>query len=249
MSGSTDLCCTSGQHDVANSMRRDGRERGVRRHDVPDLVGPDIGYQAEDATRETAMFSLKFVSFVPVSATTKPWVARDRLLDPHHGPVVRRFLKLCIGTVRIAHLDHTFFERFVDKIEPAMSASVLRYYDLDAPLCYVGRCQQAMIVHELGGEEGAETTLAALFSLLSRQGKREAGALITDQHCGCGRCGGHSEYGYSPNVFYIRDIHGVLCSVRVAWVHDGWCVYAHPVDQAANSWVPRGRVFAPYRLS
>lgn len=94
------------------------------------------------------------------------------------------------------------------KIEP-ISKSELHYHKLrkgsvDGP-----------IIAELGGKEKAETTLAEMFTLMEMQANGEEGVLLTN--------------GYA-NIFYIRDIKGVLRAVCCDWGGGGWRLGANSVE-------------------
>ncbi|MEK7586971.1 MAG: hypothetical protein AAB453_03840 [Patescibacteria group bacterium] len=71
------------------------------------------------------------------------------------------------------------------------------------------------IITELGGEAKAETTLSEMFSLMEKQKNGESGVLLSN--------------GYA-NIFYIRDIAGVLRAVGVSWYDGGWHVHAYSVE-------------------
>lgn len=110
---------------------------------------------------------------------------------------------------------------FGKKIEP-ISKSELRHHKLrrgsaDGP-----------IIAELGGKEKAETTLREMFVLMEMQANGEDGALLTD--------------GYA-NIFYIRDINGVLRAVDCHWSDGGWSLYASSVGRPIG-WSTGGQVFS-----
>jgi len=67
------------------------------------------------------------------------------------------------------------------------------------------------IIAELGGEGKVETTLTELFSLMQKQKHGGKGSLLIN--------------GWA-NIFYIRDINGVLRAVSVSWDGGGWGVSA-----------------------
>ena len=48
--------------------------------------------------------------------------------------------------------------------------------------------------------------------------------------------------GYA-NIFYIKDVNGVLRTVRVSWGGGGWYVYAYAVTHP-NGWDDGHRVFS-----
>lgn len=69
------------------------------------------------------------------------------------------------------------------------------------------------ILAELGSDK-CETTLDAVRVLLKKQSKGEDGVLLTN--------------GYA-NIFYVRNVSGVLRAVSVFWHGDGWYVYSGSV--------------------
>ena len=108
------------------------------------------------------------------------------------------------------------------KIEDPLGEQVLRFgkltrNSLDGP-----------IIEELGGEAKAETTLTEMFDQMSKQSNREEGNLLTN--------------GYW-NIFYIRDINGVLRAVYVFWDDGGWYVNAFSVEDPIE-WGAGGQVFS-----
>lgn len=155
---------------------------------------------------------LEFVGTVVVSATTSKFVAKDKFkVDTSDS-----------ASVKISYLGNNFRERFLGKTEDPITEQTLHYAKLrqssvDDP-----------IIAELGGEEKAETTLSAMFSLMELQGHGQDGVLLTN--------------GYA-NVFYIRDINGVLCAVRVHWYGGGWDVDAYSIEDPLR-WGEGFRVFS-----
>lgn len=108
------------------------------------------------------------------------------------------------------------------KVEEPIGEQILRYGNLtkgspDAP-----------IIKELGGEAKAKTTLAELYDLLKKQGQGQDGVLLTN--------------GYA-NIFYIKDVSGLLRSVIAHWRADGWVVCAVPVGYSYD-WSVGDRVFS-----
>jgi len=127
--------------------------------------------------------------------------------------------------VKISYIGDNFTSWFLsgdDKIEDPISEQTLRCHKLrqfsvDGP-----------IIIELGGAEKSETTLPEMFSLMEKQGKGENGVLLNN--------------GYA-NIFYIRDIAGVLRTVFVVWYDGGWDVDAHSVESPLR-WSDGGQVFS-----
>lgn len=160
---------------------------------------------------------LKLLSTVNIPATTKQFVVSDQ-----------------IATIRenvwkgwsISTRDD-FNKWFFGKIEEPIAESMLCYARLRKDL--VGRSTIA----EIGGENKAETTLTEIFSLIVKQVNGDSGALsLNNSHV---------------NIFFVRDIKGVLRIVHVGWVggwgggHGGWHVGAYsleyPYKQSAGSQV------------
>jgi len=158
---------------------------------------------------------LELVSTVVVNATTGKLVAKDRFVinTERNAPV------------KISYLGDNFKAWFLNgdsKTEDPISEQTLRYHKLrqssvDGP-----------IIAELGGAEKSETTLSEMFSLMEKQGKGEDGVLLNN--------------GWA-NIFYIKDVAGVLRAVRVYWRDDGWFVYSNSVE-GPGRWSGGNRVFS-----
>jgi hypothetical protein len=84
------------------------------------------------------------------------------------------------------------------------------------------------IIAELGGEAKAEITLSEMFSLMKKQGNGGAGVLLNN--------------GWA-NIFYIKDISGVLRTVCVGWRDGGWVVGAFEVSDP-HAWYAGYQVFS-----
>jgi hypothetical protein len=120
--------------------------------------------------------------------------------------------------VKIVHLGDNFKAHFLGKVEENVPGAELTMHRLKRfPL-------DASILVELG--DRAETTLAYLFALIARQGKGEAGMLLTNGHM---------------NNFYVRDAKGELWVVGASWRGFGWDVSACSVEDRgkwhAGDWV------------
>ena len=124
--------------------------------------------------------------------------------------------------VKISYLGDNFKKWFLGKVEEPFIESALRYGKLRKPSV------DASIIAELGGEEKAETTLTELWQALEKQPNGEKGDLLTN--------------GYA-NIFYIRDVNGVLRAVRARWYGDGWIVFAFSVE-GPFWWFAGHRVFS-----
>lgn len=116
-----------------------------------------------------------------------------------------------------------FARRFSEKIEGSMAKQSLIYHELHNPSA------DDPIIAELGGEEWAETSLTVIHGLIVSQRNGEQGALLTNG---------------LPNVFYVRDASGILCSIIVSRLSPAWSLDAYPRDHPDEC--ERGsRVFSP----
>ena len=167
------------------------------------------------ATPAPAPSILELVSTVRIAATTGKFVAKKKFVV-NTKPSAQ---------VKISGIGSNFKTMFLSgpsKVEDPITAQTLRYHklrqaSLDGP-----------IITELGGEAKAETTLSEMFSLMEKQGQGEAGVLLTN--------------GYA-NIFYIKDLTGVLRSVGLDWYGDGWDVHAREVT-VPYGWRDGRRVFS-----
>ena len=126
------------------------------------------------------------------------------------------------ATVKIYELGTNFKVWFLKKVEAPFAGSELLYQKL------VTSSKNTPIISELGGEKKAETTLTEMFFLMEKQGRGQDGDLLTN--------------GYA-NIFYIRDVDGVLRAVCVYWGGRGWRVNACPTDNP-HGWSAGPRVFS-----
>lgn len=144
---------------------------------------------------------LDWLGIVNIPATTEKFVAREKF-------VVDTSKK---AKVKISYLGDNLTEWFLSgdgKIESPISERSLRYGKL------MENSVDAPIIAELGGEQKAEMTLAEMFALMEKQPNGERGTLLTN--------------GWA-NIFYIRDVKGVLRAVNGCWYGDGWLVLAYSV--------------------
>ncbi|MDE1988216.1 MAG: hypothetical protein KGJ58_03535 [Patescibacteria group bacterium] len=158
---------------------------------------------------------LELVSTIVIPATTGKLVAKERFVinTKRNAPV------------KISYLGDNFTAWFLNgdgKIEDPISEQTLRYAKLrkasvDSP-----------IIEELGGEAKAETTLSEMFSLMEKQKHGEEGVLLNN--------------GWA-NLFYIKDVAGVLRAVRVLWCGGGWFVRARSVEDPSR-WGDGSQVFS-----
>ncbi len=124
--------------------------------------------------------------------------------------------------VKISYLGDNFKAQFLGKEEQPFAGSTLNYGKLSRSSV------DGPIIAALGGEEKAETTLTELFSLMEAQKNGEDGLLLTN--------------GYA-NIFYIKDVTGVLCAVSAGWGGDGWSVSAIVVTDPCE-WLGGLQVFS-----
>lgn len=121
------------------------------------------------------------------------------------------------ANVSIYYLGSNFKTHFLGKTEKPFASSELNVHKL------LKNALDKPIIEELGGEAKAETTLTEMFSLMEAQGHGQKGTLLTN--------------GW-VNIFYIRDVNGVLWAVRCRWAGDGWdcraCSVADPREWAAG---------------
>jgi hypothetical protein len=152
-------------------------------------------------------------------------------IPPTKGPFVARKHFVADTSrkakVKISYLGDNFCLWFLDKVEEPFIGSELRYgrlrkLSVDAP-----------IIAELGGEEKAETTLTELRQALEKQPNGKMGDLLID---GC------------ANIFYIRDVNGVLRAVHAHWRGGGWRVFAYSVE-GPGGWSGGFRVFSRNSVS
>ena len=125
--------------------------------------------------------------------------------------------------IAVSTLWNEFKKRFYGKIDPPGPALTLRKFKL------LRIAPDGPIIAELGGAERVETPMAAAYHLIRQQGKGQDGILQTG--------------GYA-NIFYSRDMKGVLCAVRVGWDGEGWVVDAIPVEDPL-AWNGKHEIFCP----
>lgn len=134
-----------------------------------------------------------------------------------------------VGEVRgvnIGWLGENFKQVFLNgkgKIEVEVPETTLRIHQL------IKRSVDEQIIAELGGEKMAETTLAQVWQMFTKQGHGEAGDLRVD--------------GYIANIFYVRDATGALWAVGCRWFSYGWEVGAGPVTNS-DGWYTEGWVLS-----
>ncbi len=179
-------------------------------------------YQVHVAPDSIAIAEAKLIEMlgtVPTSATTLPFVAKDRFKLKKDGGICSYF----------GDNFKAWFMKGVGKTEAPFAGSTLRYGTLrrnatDMPQNPGGEA----IIPTLGGEEKSETTLTEMFFLMEAQADGKEGILLTN--------------GWA-NIFYVRDSAGVLRTVRVFWGGVGWGVDAYSVG-GPYVWNDGHRVFS-----
>lgn len=115
----------------------------------------------------------------------------------------------------VAMVQHgiNFIDWFTDKVENDVPTGELVRFVL------IKSSSDNEIIADLGGKKKAETTLGEIWRLMCAQPNGEAGVLFTN--------------GLS-NLFYVRDVNGLLRVIDVGWDSDGWEVNAYALN-AYNS--------------
>jgi hypothetical protein len=126
------------------------------------------------------------------------------------------------AAVKIPWIGDNFKEWFLGKTEAPFPGSILNRAELSRSSV------DGPIIKEIGGDEKAETTLTEVFSLMLQQPNGENGTLLTNRYA---------------NIFYVKDVNGVLRAVGVHWYSDGWHVYALSVARPV-AWRAGGQVFS-----
>ena len=126
--------------------------------------------------------------------------------------------------VKIGSVGNNFSRWFSEKTEDPRGETELRYQKLRKA------SRDLPIISELGGEERVETSLAEIYVLVERQGNGKKGVLLTDARA---------------NIFYVRDIDGILRAVFVDWRgwRGGWSVFASDVEDP-RPWLEGDHVFS-----
>jgi hypothetical protein len=127
--------------------------------------------------------------------------------------------------VKIREISDDFESWFIKKTEEPWSGGIIYCRKLTK------HSDDSLILNKLGGQEKAEITLFELFYMMKREADVEAGELLTNGDI---------------NLFYIRDINGILRVVFLTWHYDpfyykgydtGWHLRAIPLES------PKGRYF------
>jgi len=112
------------------------------------------------------------------------------------------------GVKMVRHGDN-FTSWFTGKVEENPPEGTLVPFTLERS------AYDREIIADLGGEEKAEVTLTEVWRLMERQANGQEGALLNN--------------GWA-NIFYVRDVNGVLRTVRVYWNGGGWYAFARALD-------------------
>lgn len=155
---------------------------------------------------------------LPATAAADPATTAALPRGPFRADTHFRETTAADAEVSIAWLGDTFRRRFVPLSETAAVPARLRAFSLQRTL------RADDIATRLGVRQ--EATLAALWCLLRRQPRGEAGPLST---------------GAAPNLLFMRDAAGALWAVDAVWGGAGWEIGASATD-ADRSWPAGTRV-------
>ena len=126
------------------------------------------------------------------------------------------------ATVKILDLGSNFTTWFIGKVEAKVAPSTIGYGKL------LQWAKGTVILAFLGGETKAETSLAEIFHLMSLQANGGVSVLLTNG---------------LANIFFVRDVSGVLRVVRVLWSGGGWYLGAFEASRASG-WGDGVQVFS-----
>lgn len=160
-----------------------------------------------------------------VAATAIRFVARGRFVVNTDKNALVKISHLGEGLTDVqGKLVPNFREWFLGKIEQPFGGSTLRYRTLRQYTSADG-----LIVAALGGEAKAETTLTEVFALmrLTEENQYIPGPL--------------SASGW--NIFYVKDVSGVLRSVHMLLLDGGWSISASSIT-GGDGWSFGSRVFS-----
>ena len=115
---------------------------------------------------------------------------------------------------KISYVGENFQKRYLGKIEKPFSGSTLAGRQLNE------NALDEKIIANIGGEAKAETTLYEVYAAMAQQPNGPNSA-----------CGKLKVW----NIFYVRDIFGVLGAVCVGWSGDGWDVFACELEDEWNA--------------
>jgi hypothetical protein len=152
---------------------------------------------------------LEPVETATVAATSEQFDVKERFEKP--------------AGIKFATVWTEFKRHFYGRVEEPIPETRLQKYRL------LRIAPDAPIIAELGGPARVEGSLAAVYALIRRQGRGEAGFLQTN--------------GYA-NIFYQRDVKGALCAVRLGWDGEGWVIDAISVEDPL-AWNGKHEIFCP----
>ena len=107
--------------------------------------------------------------------------------------------------VKISYLGKNFPVWFLDKIETDTPSLTLVYSKL------LKGANNTEIISTIGGEDKAEVFLSEIFHQISEQPNGENGILLNNG---------------DVNFFYVRDVSGILRTIRILWQNDAWEIHA-----------------------
>jgi len=155
---------------------------------------------------------LEFIGTITIPARTEKFVAKENFVVNTERDAL----------VKISHINDNFKKRFGGKVDDIIAEQTLHYAKILKPSV------DTPVISEIGGEAKAETTLVAVYILMTRQPNGEGGALLINSNI---------------NIFYVRDIENVLCAVYIRWCSYGWVVLANSLDDLGNKWFKGSQVF------
>ena len=158
---------------------------------------------------------LTLVSSTIIPATAEPFHAKKKIVKDISDKAVPKISY-------IGDNVKAWFLKGDGLIEAPMGESTLYYHKLERS------SQDGPIIEALGGKDKAISTFAQIHALMTNQPNGEKGVLLTN--------------GY-VNIFYLKDVNGVLRTVSVYWYVDDWHVYAFPVEYQLE-WHDGSQVFS-----
>jgi hypothetical protein len=128
--------------------------------------------------------------------------------------------------VKIFMINDEFLQWFGEKVEKPRRKTKLYCYRLKQP-SNIGQ-----IVCDLGGCEEIATKFSIIYSLMERHHSNRFffswGDLISNG---------------PTNVFFIRDINGILRIIDMHWSSYGWTIWARPLSESRSWWNKDNLVF------
>jgi hypothetical protein len=162
------------------------------------------------------------VSKVSIQTTKQPFVAGDNFVINTSSE----------AKVKIVGLNEMFIKEFLTdtgKTDDLVNRRILLCYPLKTWATDMPQSQnEAASIPVLGGEGKVETTLAEMWNLIERHAN--GGKMLLD-NC-------------ETNVFYIKNLNGVLRAVDLHWSVGGWYIAASSIE-SPGGWHGVGQVFSP----